>query len=298
MLLLKKLSLAPIFLISFGFLLYSLNPLFASYDILFSLSLTTFLQLIILASVIILSGFSFILFSSLAQDFKFVLPIAVVAGLMPFIFVNIPLSIILAIGTLISLLFSYLTLEGKLKSYLNFEPNSLLGPSIRHLSGFLVIVISLTFFLSINKIIQEKGFQIPDSLIDTVLKVSGQSQSETTQTQVTQSSLTKEQIDLLKKNPDLLKQNGLDPKILEKPTQSDQNLIKQTLKDQLQNLLKPYLGILPLVLGFLLFISLQSLVTFLGILIYPLLWIIFSIFEKTKFITFTEEQRTVKKMVI
>ncbi len=299
----KKLLFAPFFLISFGFLLHFINPLFASYDIIFSLSLESLTQLIILSSLITLTSFLFVLFSSLAQDSKIILPVGATAALISLVVTPQPLSFILAVGIFISTLISHLTLEGKLKSYLTFEPNSLLGPSIRHLSGLLILVVSLTFFLSTNKIIQEKGFQIPDSLIDTALKVSGQAQSETTQSQSIQPQLTNEQITLLKKNPDLLKQYGLDSKTLDSLNQpasqkSGQDFIKQTIKDQLQNLLKPYLGIIPALLAFLFFLSLQSLTALLTILIYPLLWITFYILEKTNFIKFEVEQRPVRKMVI
>lgn len=299
---LKKLTFAPLFLISFGLLLYHINPLFASYNIIFSLTWESFIQLVVLSSLITLTSFLFILFSSLAQDSKIILPVGAAAATISLVITPQPLSFILAVGIFISTLISYLTLEGKLKSYLTFEPNSLLGPSIRHLSGLLILVISLTFFLSTNKIIQEKGFQIPDSLIDAALKVSGQSQSETTQ-QSLQPQLTNEQITLLKKNPELLKQYGLDSKTLDslnQPTtqKSGQEFIKQTIKDQLQNLLKPYLGIIPALLAFLFFLSLQSLTSILTILIYPLLWITFYILEKTNFVKFEVEQRPVRKMVI
>lgn len=306
----KKLLFTPLFLIVFGLLIYQLNPLFKSYDFIFSLSLNALTQLISLAFLILLSSVLFVLFSSLCQDWKFTLPVGIVAALIPLVLTTQPLGIILAVGTFISILLSYLTLENKLNSYLTFEPNSLLGPGVKHLSGLLVIVISLTFFLSINKTIQQNGFQIPDSIIDTALKFTGPQQGgQEQQTQTIQSSLSQDQIDLLKKNPDLLKQAGLDPSILNNlnqstskssktSTQSAQNVLKQTVKDQLNNIIKPYLGIIPAVLAVLLFLTLQSLTSFLGLLIYPLLWITFYILEKSGFITFVVEQRPVKKMIV
>jgi len=79
---------------------------------------------------------------------------------------------------------------------------------------------------------------------------------------------------------------------------SSQDLIKQTVKDQLEGFLKPYLGFIPALLTIILFLTLQSLTSFINLLIYPMLWIIFYIFEKTGFIKFTIEKRPVKKMVI
>lgn len=268
---LKKLIFAPLFIIAFALFIYQLNPLFSSYDIIFSLSLNTLIQFIILSSLMLLASFLFILFASLSQNWKFTLPVGGVAALIPLVLTPQPLSIILVIGTFISILLSYLTLENKLKTYLTFEANSLLGPSIRHLAGLLVLVVALTFFLSINKTIQQNGFQIPDALIDTALKFAGPQPGGTVeQQQITQSSLTKEQSDL----------------------------IKQTVKDQLNNIIKPYLGAVPAVLAVILFLTLQSLTSLLGLLIYPLLWIIFYILEKSGYIKFTVEQRPVKKMVV
>ncbi len=165
----------------------------------------------------------------------------------------------------------------------------------------MVITFTLTYFLSINKTISEQSFQIPDSLIDTAIKLTAQSQGENTQEQTVQPSLSPEQIDLLKKNPELLKQSGLDPSILDnlnKSPNTPNDLIKQTIKDQVQTFLKPYLGFMPAGLAVLLFLTLQSLTSILNLLIYPLLWILFLVFEKTGFVKFTIEQRPVKKMAL
>lgn len=128
-------------------------------------------------------------------------------------------------------------------------------------------------FFSINKVISSdvasgKGFRIPDSLIDTALKFAP-----------IESSTPPEQLELFKQN-------------------SATNLIKQTLKDQIQNLIKPYLNFIPAVLALLLFISLQSIASVINLLLHPLLWIIFYVLEKTGFIKFTTEMRPVKKMVM
>lgn len=196
-------------------------------------------------------------------------------------------------------------MENKLKTYLTFEPSTIFGPSIRHLSTLLVIAISFTYFLAINKQVAQQGFQVPDSVIDTALKFSGPQQIQSEEL-VIQPSLTSEQIELLKQNPDLLKQYGLDPKILDNINQPNknngssitQNLIKQTVKDQLNSIINPYLGIIAPVLALFLFLTLQSFTSFLGLLIYPILWLLFIILEKTGFITFTTETRPVKKMVV
>lgn len=289
MTILKKLIFAPFSLIVFGFLIYRLNPLFASYDVIFSLSFNTLIEFIILASLILLTSLLFTLFATIAQDFKIVALVTLMAILMPLALTISPLSVILMVGTLISLLLSYFTLGNNLKTYLTFEPGPILGPAIRHLSTFLVLVISLSFFLSVNKTIQEDGFEIPDSLIDTAIKIAAPSETTTQEAQAPKFSINQ------------LEQYEIDPKVLDSLSRDQillQNLIKQTLKDQIQNVLKPYLGIIPAVLAILLFFTLLSFVSILNLFIYPLLWIIFYILERSGYIKFTTEQRTVKKMVV
>ena len=292
---LKKLILAPVFLTVFAFLASQIVPFLKSYDIIFSLSSNSLIQLIILAFLILISGLIFNLFITFAQNWKMVLPVALFASILPMLFLEPVLGLIFGLGVLISLSLTYLTLTNKLKTYFTFNPNALISPSIKELTGLLILTFSLTYFLSINQIIQKTGFQIPDSLIDTALKFTPIESSLPQET--SQFSIPPEQLELLKQNPDLLKQYGLDPKILDTPQNTTANLVKQTVKDQLQNFIKPYLNFIPAVLALLLFISLQSLVSFLNLLIHPILWIIFYILEKTGFIRFEIEQRPVKKMV-
>lgn len=254
--LVKKLILVPIFLTVFALLTYQLVPLLKSYDAIFSLSSNSLIQFIALAFLILTASLLFNLFITFAQNWKMVLPVGLVASILPMLFLTPALGLVFSLGVLISLSLTYLILTSKLKTYLTFNPNSLISPSIKQLASLLILAFSITYFLSINQIIQKTGFQIPDSLIDNVLKVV--------------------QFNL-----------AIPP-----------DLIKQTVKDQIQNLIKPYLNFIPAILALLLFITLQSLASIMNLLIHPLLWIIFYILEKTGFIKFTEETRLVKKMVI
>lgn len=304
MLNIKKLIFAPVFLVFFIILLSQLSPIFKSYDFIFSLSVNTLIALITISILIMLTSFSFILFATFAFDWKLILGVGALASLVPLLFFDPSVGLIFGVGIFASLMLIYVTLENNLKSYLNFNPNTLLGPSIRHLSSFLILVLALVYFLAVNRIISEKGFEIPDALIDSAINFTNQGQPAP-QTQSPQPSISPDQIDLLRKNPDLLRQSGLDPAILDtlsKPQKTIQkaanDLIKQTIKDQFQNLLKPYLGFIPAVLALFLFLTLQGLTSFINLLIYPLIWITFYILEKSGFIKFTEETRVVKKMVI
>ena len=175
-----------------------------------------------------------------------------------------------------------------MKSYFTFQPIPLLGPAIRQISGLIILVFALVYFLSMNQLVIQKGFDLPDSLVDTVLKFSPTEQ--------------------IPANPQLLKQLGLDPKILDSLGSSDKviknasdtsnNLVKKTLKDQFQTFIKPYLTYIPFILALLLFLTFQSLTSIINLLIYPLLLIVFYILEKSHFIKFTTEMREVKKMII
>ena len=254
----KKLTFAPFFLISLAFLLFQLKANLGSYDLIFSISLETLKNLLIFSALISLSSFLFVLFISLSNDWRVILPIGIIAFILPPLVINLSLGLIISLGTAISLTIIFFTLSKKLKTYLNFEPASLLGPSIRGLAGLLILVFYFGYFFSINKVITEKGFQIPESLIDSAINL----------VPADTSSLL------------------------------PQDVIKQTLQTQVQTMIKPYLSFVPAGLAVLFFILLQSLTSIINLLIHPLLFITFYILEKTKFISFTEEQRTVRKMVV
>lgn len=304
----KKLALAPLFLIVFSLLVYQLTPFLKSYDFIFSLSLDSLIQFILVAVLFSLSSFLFVLLSTLASSWKISVPISAIASLLPLLFISSSLALVFTAGILISTMLTYLSLNETLKSYLTFKPEALLGPAIRRLSTLLILAFCVIYFLSTSKIVAEKGFQIPDSLIDTALKMSPVDLSSE-QNSVTPGlpNISPEQLDLLKKNPDLVKQYGLDPSILNnlnqpkstKPsTNTAQELIKQTVKNQIQGYIKPYQNFIPAGLALLLFLTLQSLTSIINLLIYPLLWITFYILEKTGFVRFEVEQRPVKKLIV
>lgn len=306
MILFKKFSFAPIFLIIFITLLYQLTPLLSSYEFIFSLSLATLIQLIVISAFFSLSSLSFTVFATLADDWKLVLPIAIISPLLTFVFVPPALAVILAVAAFVSFLLTFLSLNSSLKGYLTFEPNKLLGPSIRHLSGFLILSFCLVYFFSSSKIIAQKGFEIPDSLIDTALKVASPQIPDIQNVTTPLPTVPQDQLEMLKKNPELLKQYDLDPSVLDSLNQSQSaksqnpvnSLIKQTVKSQIDGFIKPYLSFVPAVLTILLFFILQSIVSLINLLIYPILWLIFKILEQTGFVKFEIAMREVKKLVV
>lgn len=284
MIFVKKLLFAP-FLLAFLALLVMLISQIKPENLIFSLDLQALIQLLQICLLITLTSFSFVLFATFASDWKFLVPISLLSALVPFFFLPTPGSLFLAVGILVAQILIFVSMQGALKSYLNFNPLQLFGLPIRQLSTLLILAICLSLFISINKTVEEKGFQIPDSLIESALKLTPLPESTNTQLQ------------------------QLDPTILDTltpskqtQTKASQNLLtdtlKQTIKEQLQTIIKPYLGIIPAVLAVLFFFILQSLTSIFNLLIYPLLWIIFYILEKSGFIKFTQEMRPVKKMVV
>ncbi len=307
---LKRLAISPLIFLIFALLIYNIKPLFGTYDFIFSLSINTLIQSLSISALVVAISYFFCLFATIADDWKFITPVVFLTSMIPLIFLDISLGIVFAVASVVAFILTFASLNTKLKTYLSFEPNSLLSPSIKHLISFLILAISLSYFLSVNKTISEKSFQIPDSLIDASLKLAQPISSQTDQTETTQPqiSIPQEQLDLLRKNPELLKQSGLDPKILDTLNQAGKtpttpanlanDLIKQTIKDQIQNFIKPYIGFIPALLAVLLFFSLQFFTSLMNLLIYPLLWITFYLLEKTGFIKFTQEMRPVKKIVV
>lgn len=306
MILLKKLIFAPFLIILFSLLIYNLVPFLKSYDLIFSLSINTFISLLILSALVSFTSFVFVLFSTLASDWKIVLAVGIINSAIPLLFIDPALGIVLFVLLFVSFLLTNLNLDNTLKSYLTFKPEALLGPLIRHLSGLLILSFCIVYFLSMNKLIAQTGFQIPNSLVGTAIKMAPLPETNT-QTEANLPQISQEQLDLLKKNPELVRQSGFDPQILEnlttqKVTQAPADLmeetIKQTVKDQVQGFIKPYQNFIPAGLAIMLFLTLQSLTSILNLLIYPLLWIIFFLLEKIGFIKFEIEQRPVKKLVV
>lgn len=308
MITLKKLIFAPVFLVFFTLLIYQLSLNLSSYGLVIILSVTGLINLIALCFLVFLSGTLFVIFATLAADWKISLPVGIFCSFIPMLFFPPALALIFAVGILASFLLSFLSLDISLKSYLNFQPFTVLGPSIRRLSGLLILSFCIIYFLSMNKIIAQNGFEVPDSLIDTALKISPISLPEQSNSTITQlPAINPKEIEELKKNPGLLEQYGLDPKILDNINISSQTpklpaiankTIKQTTKDIIQNFVEPYLPFIPAILAAILFLSLYSLTSMINLLAYPLLLLIFYILEKTGFTKFTTEMRPVKKLVI
>ncbi len=309
MIFVKKLFLAPLFLLAFAYTCYQLTALKDFAGLLFSLNLGSLSATVFLTLSIFITGLLFVLFLSLAQDLKLVLPIILVASILPAIFLSTPSNYVISSITLASELLIFFLINHKLKTYLTFSPSQLLSPSIKYFGSLLIIAISISFFLLTNEQIRQKGFEIPDSLVETVIKISSSAITSTTKQGYTNISDIKNQIkpeelEFLRKNPQLLREKGIDPKILENQSLKDptknpiEELSKAVIKDQFQNLVKPYLTWIPLAISLLLFITLNSIMYILSLFLPLLLWLIFYLFEAVGLIRFDKETREVRKIVV
>ncbi|MDO8638223.1 MAG: hypothetical protein Q7R43_01515, partial [Candidatus Daviesbacteria bacterium] len=193
--------------------------------------------------------------------------------------------------------------QKKLKNYLAFKASSLLIPSIKTLSTLIILISSFVFYLFMASDLKVNGFKIPDSIIDPIINFTTQgSASDTLPTQ--NINIPADQLNLLKQNPDLLKQYGLDPKVLDQVSNtnpqeiSQNNLIKTAVNSQIQSLINPNLRIISGVLAITFFVSLNFLSSILVLILYPLISLIFWILEKTGFTNYQIEMREVKKLVV
>lgn len=313
MLSIKKLAFAPVFLGFFALTCYKIAQILTDYQFLFSIESSSLTHMLITCALFLLSSLSFVLFVTFANNWKIVAPVVFVALTLPLIFTPQPISFILSFGFLLSFLFSYLTLENKLKTYLNFQPSVLLTPSIKSLTTTLIFVSAFGFYLATNVEIKENGFSLPDSLIDAVLQavpmpsVPGMQTGSSSQIPAIP-ELSQENIDLLKQNPQALAQFGIDPSVLDSlgqtnnqqpiETNSPQSPIKSLVQAQLDQVIKPYLPYLAIFIALILFLTLNWIASLLSLVLSPILWGIFKSLTKSGFATFTTEMREVKKLVV
>lgn len=301
---LKKLVFAIPFLIFFFLFCLNLDFFLKNSNFLFSFNIAEIIQLILLIFYLLLSSTFFAIFITLASDWRFILSVIILASFIPF-FLSSSSVYILIFGFFIAFLITFFFLQKKLKNYLTFQASTLLIPSTKFLATLIILVSSLVFYLNISQSLVKTGFQIPDSLLDPIIKMSSSSLSSgLPQGPGPMLDIPADQINLLKQNPDLLKQYGLDPKILDqvnitKSSSINQNdLIKGAVNSQIQSLIGPNIKIVAIILAVIFFLSLNFLASFLALLLYPIISLIFWILEKSGFTKFEVTQREVKKLII
>lgn len=302
MIYLKKLIFALPFLIFLSLFYLSLLPFLKDPSSVVSINLGVFVRSITLLLYLILAGISYALLIGMSQSYKLVLPVILLALILPLV-LGFDHILPLVLGGLASLLVGFLIISKSLKSYLNFSPSQIFSSGIKNYVRLMILGLSISYFLVMSAQIEKNGFKIPDSVMDPIIAAftANSPASEISSAKSPFPGLSSEQTALLKQNPSLLKQYGLDPKILDNlPEEGSKStdLIKATVNSQINNLITPYLKFMPIVLALLMFLSLTSVSSIIFIFVPPLLTLIFYILEKSQFIRFEKEMRETKKLVV
>lgn len=323
----KKITFIPLAAILWIGILFSYQSILNQYLDVFFRPYGGLVEFTILAAFILGFSISYSLFVTFTQSLKYTLPFIFLISLTPFIFFNSNLSLVLMIGFLIISTLAFFNFQTNLKTYINFKPNEILNTPIRILNTLTVFSLSFGFYFHTNTIIQTQGFKLPEPLIDWAIDISLKQNNPTVLGEKYLAQipmLTPEQLQLLKRNPQILESYGLSPDDLDQyiqgspsdePVSSNQkavtlnpgslipqanlrDIIKAQISDSLESIIKPYLFAIPMVLAFM-FYSLTSLILWLlSFFIAPLLTSIFYLLEKSGFIKFVTEMREVKKIVI
>lgn len=308
----RKLFFAPFFLFSLVVMLIFADQLLVDpLSAIFGFTATSAFTLLYLVAALLLTGFFYILFVSLSQDWRLVLPVGILAALIPFgLFTSLELGLYLAGGITIAMLVGFFSQIQKMKSYVTFSAVELLKPQIKMINLFLILSLSLSYYLIASTQIKEKGFSIPEPLIEAAVKMSGQQDqmNEVNGENPTPAmpQLSPGLIAQLKQNPAVLAQYGITPAQLDalsaasqkKSDSSGESLVSGLIKSQVDKVVEPYKEWIAPLMAIVFFFSLSSLHSFLALLLTPLIGLIFMLLEKSNFIHFEKEMREVKKLVV
>ena len=324
---LKKLVFIPLALVLFATSIFFYQQILRQYLDVFFKPYGGIIEFGILAAIILVTSLSWIIFMSFSQSFKYLIVPLLISALIPFLLLQSNVGLIIGGVYALGLLTTFFNLQTNLKTYINFKPTELLIPAIKLLNTFTLIPFSLGYYFYVNTIIQTQGFKLPETLIDWAIDLSLQGQTQNPQVlgkkylaQIP--TLTQEQIDLLKQNPQILEAYGLDAADLDEfipgapsnePISPNQNavsitptlpganlkdVLKAQITDSIESMLKPYHYAIPVVLAFM-FYSLSSLILWLlSFFLSPIISLLFLIFDKSGFVTYQKEMREVKKMII
>lgn len=339
MIYLKKSLFGIIFLVLFTGFHFFLMPLFISYEWIFGLNQSAANQLIQLACLLLFSSFAFVIFAALCGDRRIAIGVSILGALTPLLFSLSSTGLVLSGLYLLALISVFFMVENIMRHYYNFSPVVLLTPPIKNLFTALLFIICLGYYLSINSVIKQQGFAIPESMIpDAVVQqlISQQSsqliKGDKYLAQLPQ--LTPEQLQLLKQNPDVLRQYGVDPAILEQyettttsapstsapatpstssvqipPTSTISTgsiipsvaMIKKMALAPINDMLNKYQFLIAPILALILF-SAFSFISFIffffNLINGGLMKLIFYLLEKSGFVRFEKEMREVKKIII
>lgn len=318
--LVKKLIFAPFVLIAAFLAIYFYQSILNQYLDVYFKSYGGLFEIGSLVLAIVHISVIFCLYVTFTQSFKYAAILAFVAALIPFIFLSLNLALIIAVLVFLSLILGYFNLQTNLKTYINFQPKTLLNGPIKTLNTLILLSLTVGYFLHTNSIIQTQGFKVPEPLVDWAINTTLQQQGIQVKGEkyYVAQAITQEQINLLKANPQILEQYGVNPSDLDsivitpetaknnalkssmpvQPTLGIKDLLKSQVSASLDQTIKPYLFAIPILLA-LIFYGTASLIMWVISIFLPLIIIaLFWIFEKIGFVKYEKEMREVKKIVI
>lgn len=295
---LKKLFFAPFFLLFFFLFASQLNLFIQDPYFLLNTSSEALVQSLLFLSFLLFSSLFFVIFTVLSSDFRIVLPVIFIASALALPFTFFPQNLLLVGGFFLAFCLIYLLVARKLASYLLFQPTTLFIPLMKQVAVLSILVVAVNLYLVAENEVKENGLQLPKSLLEASASFGlnqGLSQNEP--------FIPPQQLELLKQDPQALKQYGLDPSVLETLSSGNQpataqNTMMALVEKQITSFLKPYLPLIPAFLAGLFFLTFYSAVSFFSFILLFFTWFIFWILEKTGFIKFEVETREVKKLVV
>ena len=292
------------FILAVAAFAWQIEPFLQDFSLIFSLSFNILSQLIMLVGTIALIAYLFTVFAVLASDWTLVLPVIVLSSLST-------LSYFLSIGLLIAFVISFAQTYNKvIKDPSGFHVSENVVKPSGSLATLIILATSVAFYFSVSA----TGDKITQKIVDSVVNISGdimktQQLPQNTGTNPLDSiSISSDQIKLLKENPDLLKQSGLDPAILDTIGKQDNKNVtaqdlaveaaKPLITKQVTDMIKPITPILPFLMVFLFYLNFQFLASTAAFILSPSIYLLFWILEKTGFIHFEIEMRAAKKLVV
>ncbi len=299
------------FILAVAAFAWQIEPFLQDFSLIFSLSFNILSQLIMLVGTIALIAYLFTVFAVLASDWTLVLPVIVLSSLSTLLFVTAPISYFLSIGLLIAFVISFAQTYNKvIKDPSGFHVSENVVKPSGSLATLIILATSVAFYFSVSA----TGDKITQKIVDSVVNISGdimktQQLPQNTGTNPLDSiSISSDQIKLLKENPDLLKQSGLDPAILDTIGKQDNKNVtaqdlaveaaKPLITKQVTDMIKPITPILPFLMVFLFYLNFQFLASTAAFILSPSIYLLFWILEKTGFIHFEIEMRAAKKLVV
>lgn len=306
----KKLIFAIPLLLSLAIFYIQANSFLQDFSALFSLDLNLIIKLVIFAATIVLVSYLFVIFVNLAVDYKLVVPVILVSVALSFLYSSDQINYYLAGGLLIAFGASYGLVYNKIKKDpTNFQVSGDVNKPSGQLATLIILAVAVALYFSAVK----NNEQFIQKFIDSIVGLSSsftQSQQLTENTSLAQTPnlpISQAEINQLKQNPELLKQFGLDPSILNQldtktKTVTPQSIATEALKPvitkQVNDFIRPFVGIIPFLIVFIFYLNFQFAASILLFISSPLTYLLFMILEKVGFIKYEVTTRQVKKLIV